>query len=176
LFHYGQFRAEDVAMTVLALRGYGAGLIGLVAIKVLAPAFFARQDVRTPVKVAIVVLAATQLLNLALVPILGHAGLALSIGLAAWVNAGLLLGGLLRRGLFRPQPGWGAFAWRVGLANLALALALAGAAGGIDWIGLQSHRGWRVAAVAGVLGGAATLYFAVLLACGLRLRDFLRRG
>lgn len=176
LYHYGQFRAEDVAMTVLALRGYGVGLLGLVAIKVLAPAFYARQDIRTPVKIAVGVLVATQLLNLALVPWLGHAGLALSIGLGAIVNAALLLGGLLRRGVYKPQPGWLGFAWRLALANLALGAALAWAAGGIDWIGLQAHWAQRAAAVAAVLAGVALLYFGVLLACGLRLRQFIRRG
>jgi putative peptidoglycan lipid II flippase len=176
LFHYGAFRTEDVAMTVMALRGYGVGLLGLVAIKVLAPAFFARQDIRTPVKIAIGVLLATQAMNTVLVPWLGHAGLALSIGLGALVNAGFLLGGLLRAGTFRPQPGWLGFGARVLLANAVLGLALAAAAHYIDWTGLQPQWALRVAAVAGVLGGVALLYFAVLAACGLRPRQFMRRG
>ena len=176
LYHYGAFRAEDVTMTVLALQGYGVGLLGIVAIKVLAPAFYAQQDVRTPVKIAIGVLLATQAMNVVLVPWLGHAGLALSIGLGALVNAALLLSGLLRTGVFKPQPGWLAFAARVGLANLALGLALAWAAQSIDWIGLQAHWAQRAAAVAAVLGGVALLYFAVLVASGLRPRQFMRRG
>ena len=176
LYHYGAFRAEDVAMTVLALQGYGVGLLGIVAIKVLAPAFYAQQDVRTPVKIGIGVLLATQAMNVVLVPWLGHAGLALSIGLGALVNAALLLGGLMRRRVFKPQPGWLAFAARVGLANLALGWGLAWAAQSIDWIGLQAHWAQRAALVAAVLGGVALLYFAVLLACGLRPRQFIRRG
>ena len=91
----------------LALAGYGVGLLGLVAIKVLAPGFYASQDMRTPVRIAIVVLVLTQLLNIALVPLLQHAGLALSIGLGALINAGWLLVGLLRRGSYKPAPGWG---------------------------------------------------------------------
>ena len=176
LFHYGAFKASDVAMTVLALRGYGVGLLGLVAIKVLAPAFFARQDLRTPVKIAIGVLLITQALNLVLVPWLGHAGLALSIGLAALVNAALLLAGLLRRGVYQPQPGWLVFGARVLLANVALGAGLAWAAQGVDWTGLQAHWGQRAAAVAGVLCAVAALYFAVLALCGLRPRHFMRRG
>jgi len=176
LYHYGAFRAEDVAMTVLALRGYGVGLLGLVAVKVLAPAFYARQDIRTPVKIAVGVLVATQAMNLVLVPWLGHAGLALSIGLGALVNAALLLAGLLRRGVFVPHAGWLGFAWRVALANAALGLALAWAAQDIDWIGLQAHGLQRAAAVAAVLAGVALLYFTVLLLCGLRPRQFMRRG
>ena len=176
LYHYGAFRAEDVTMTVAALRGYGVGLLGLVAIKVLAPAFYAQQDVRTPVKIAIGVLLATQALNVVLVPWLGHAGLALSIGLGALVNAALLLGGLLRRGIFKPEPGWLVFSARVLLANLALGAALAWAAHAIDWTGLQAQWALRAASVAAVLGGVALLYFALLMACGLRPRQFMRRG
>ena len=176
LFHYGAFSAKDVAMTVLALRGYGLGLLGLVAIKVLAPAFYARQDIRTPVRIAVGVLLVTQALNLVLVPWLGHAGLALSIGLGALINAALLLAGLLRRGLYRPRPGWLPFAARLSLANAALGGALAWAAHAVDWMDLQAHWGQRAAAVAAILAGVALLYFAVLLACGLRPRDFMRRG
>jgi putative peptidoglycan lipid II flippase len=128
------------------------------------------------VRIAIGVLLATQLMNAVFVPGLGHAGLALSIGLAALVNAGLLLAGLLRRGTYRPRPGWVGFSARVVGANAAVAACLAAAAREIDWIGLQAHAGQRVAAVAGVLAGVAGLYFAILAACGLRPGPFMRRG
>jgi len=176
LYHYGAFSAADVAMTVRALQGYGVGLLGLIAIKILAPAFYARQDIRTPVKIAIGVLVITQLMNLVLVPWMGHAGLALSIGLGALVNAGLLLAGLLRSGIYRPRAGWPGFVLRVLLANVLLGAGLAWAAQGIDWIGLQAHWAQRAGAVAGVLGGVALAYFAVLGLCGFRLRDFTRRA
>jgi putative peptidoglycan lipid II flippase len=176
LFHYGRFGTADVTSTVLALRGYGIGLLGLIAIKVLAPAFYARADLATPVRIAIVVLLATQAMNLVLVPWLGHAGLALSIGLGALVNAALLLAGLLRRRLYAPRPGWPGFVAKVLLANLVLAVVLAWAAQGIDWIGLGAQWAQRAGALAAVLGGVALLYFAVLAACGLRPRDFVRRG
>jgi putative peptidoglycan lipid II flippase len=175
LFHYGHFSAADVSATVTALRGYGVGLLGIVAIKVLAPAFYARGDMRTPVKIAIGVLAATQAMNLVLVPWLGHAGLALSIGLAALVNASLLLTGLLRRGTYRPAAGWLRFALQVGVANVALGGVLAVAAARIDWIGLQAHALQRAAAVAAVLAGVGLLYFAALALCGVRPRQFVRR-
>jgi putative peptidoglycan lipid II flippase len=176
LYHYGAFDAGDLAMTVRALQGYGVGLLGLVAIKVLAPAFYAQQDIRTPVKIAVGVLLATQALNLVLVPWLGHAGLALSIGLGALVNAGLLLSGLLRRGTFRPRPGWARFAGQVLAANLLLGLALALAAQHVDWVGLQAQWATRVGLVAAVLAGVALLYFGVLAVLGLRPRHFMRRG
>jgi putative peptidoglycan lipid II flippase len=176
LFHYGKFKAADVAMTVLALRGYGVGLLGIVAIKVLAPAFFAKGDTKTPVRIAIAVLMATQAMNFVFVPWLGHAGLALSIGVGALLNAGLLFGGLLRRGTYKPAPGWTGFAWRLLLANLLLGAALGWAALGVDWIGLQAQPGQRVLWVAGVLTGVALLYFGTLAACGMRPRQFMRRG
>ncbi len=176
LFHYGKFSADDVAMTSRALQGYGVGLLGIVAIKVLAPAFYARQDVRTPVRIAIGVLVATQVLNLVLVPALGHAGLALSISLGALVNAAILLLSLMRQGTYRPRPGWGGFAFRVLLANAVLGAGLFWAARHFDWIALQAHATQRAGAVALVLGGVAAAYFAVLAACGLHPRDLVRRA
>jgi putative peptidoglycan lipid II flippase len=175
LFHYGQFQPQDVTQTTRALMGYGVGLMGLVGVKVLAPGFYARQDIRTPVRIAIVVLAATQVMNLVLVPWLGHAGLALSIGLGALLNAGWLLAGLLRLRVYRPRPGWPLFLLRVLLACAALGGLLAWAGQAIDWVGLQPQWGRRAGWMAVVLGGAALLYFAVLLACGLRLAHFRRR-
>jgi putative peptidoglycan lipid II flippase len=172
LYHYGRFSAQDVAATALALQGYGVGLLGLIAVKVLAPAFYARSDVATPVRIAIAVLVASQALNLVLVPWLGHAGLALSIGLGALLNAGLLLSGLLRRGLYRPQPGWAGFLGKVLLANAALGALLWWAAHGIDWIGLRAAWAQRAVAVAAVLAGAAVLYLGLLALMGLRPRQF----
>jgi O-antigen/teichoic acid export membrane protein len=105
LFHYGAFTERDLAQTSLALVGYGIGLVGLVAIKVLAPGFYASQDTRTPMQIALVVLVLTQLLNLVLVPWLAHAGLAMAIGLGlvvvmptsasdAWLFTAMVLAGI----------------------------------------------------------------------------------
>jgi putative peptidoglycan lipid II flippase len=174
LYHYGAFTPRDVAQTVTALMGYGVGLMGLIAVKILAPGFYARQDIRTPVKIAVVVLMAVQAMNLVFVPWLGHAGLALSIGLGALVNATWLFFGLRRRGAYTPSPGWGGFALRVLVATAALGGLLGWAARYIDWIGTAGPL--RAALLAAVLAGAATLYFAVLFALGLRPRQFMRRG
>lgn len=175
LYHYGAFTAEDVRQTVIALMGYGAGLMGLVAIKVLAPGFYARQDIRTPVRIAITVLVLTQAMNAVFVPWLGHAGLALSIGLAALVNATWLLVGLRQRGSYRPSPGWTGFGLRVVAGCTVMAAGLAWAARAIDWVGLQAQPGLRVALLAGVLAAAAAVYFGVLLLVGVNLRQFARR-
>jgi putative peptidoglycan lipid II flippase len=169
LYHYGAFNARDVANTVLALRGYGVGLLGLVAIKVLAPAFYARQDIRTPVKIAMGVLLATQAMNLVLVPWLGHAGLALSIGVGAWINAGLLLAGLLRLGVYRPQPGWGLCHARGAGERGAGRCCCTARQRAFDWIGLQARWGLRAGAMAGVITSAALVYgghVLALAACG----------
>lgn len=176
LYHRGAFGAADVQQTVVALRGYGVGLLGLVALKVLAPGFYAKQDLRTPVKVAVVVLVLTQLLNLLFVPRLGHAGLALSIGCGALVNALWLLVGLHQRGSWRPAPGWIAFGARVLAGSALLGAGLAWAARHVDWVALGAHEGQRALTLAAVLAGAALVYFGTLGVLGLRPRDFARRA
>ncbi|WP_281915729.1 murein biosynthesis integral membrane protein MurJ [Caldimonas thermodepolymerans] len=176
VFHYGAFTERDVQQTMIALMGYGVGLLGLIAIKVLAPGFYARQDVRTPVRIAITVLCLTQLMNLAFVPLLGHAGLALSIGIGALVNAGWLLWGLRRRGSYRPAPGWLGFLWRVALATLVMGAGLWWAAHALDWTGLRATPWLRAAWLAAAVAAAAAVYFAVLLALGVRPRQFVKRA
>lgn len=175
LYHYGAFSSHDVQQTTTALMGYGAGLVGLVAIKVLAPGYYASQDIRTPVKIAIVVLVLTQLLNLALVPLLQHAGLALAIGLGALVNASWLLIGLLRRGSFVPEAGWGLFSLQVLAASVLLAVFLIWAAGAFDWTAMQSQSLARIGLLALMMAGSAVIYFGALWAAGLKLKPMFRR-
>ncbi|RMX08478.1 murein biosynthesis integral membrane protein MurJ [Corticibacter populi] len=175
LFHYGALQSHDVRQIAVALTGYGAGLLGLVAIKVLAPGYYASQDMRTPVRVAVVVLVLTQLLNIVLVPWLGHAGLALSIGLGALVNALWLLVGLMRRRAYRPQPGWLRFGFQVLAGLIVLALWLLWARQSQDWLALQHTPMQRVLLLGGMLVVAALGYFGVLLAARLNIRALLGR-
>ncbi|QCB44777.1 murein biosynthesis integral membrane protein MurJ [Hydrogenophaga sp. PAMC20947] len=175
MYHYGAFSEADVNQTSVALMGYGAGLLGLVAIKVLAPGFYARQDIRTPVKIAIVVLVLTQCLNLLFVPRLAHAGLALAIGIGAMVNALWLLVGLIRRGAYTPSPGWWRFALQVLAASALMAVALLWAASAINWIHYEGGRWLRVLWLAGSVIGAAAIYFGVLAVSGVKLRQLLKR-
>lgn len=175
LFHYGAFQAQDVAQTRVAVMAYSVGLIGILSVKILAPGFYAQQDIRTPVKIAIVVLIATQLMNLALVPALAHAGLALAIGLGATLNAAALLVGLLRRGTYRPAPGWLRFALRLLPALAALAAILCYADRHLDWVALQAQPLHRALWLAAVVIASGVAYFAALFLCGFRLRDFGRR-
>jgi putative peptidoglycan lipid II flippase len=175
LYHRGAFQASDVLHTTSAVMGYGVGLIGLVAIKVLAPGFYAQQDTRTPVRIAVTVLVLTQLLNLVFVPWLGVAGLALSIGLGAMINAAWLFIGLRRKGSYQPAPGWLAFALRVGIASVAMGGLQYELAHQLDWIALGATELMRALAMAASLGASALLYFAVLLILGVNLRQFVRR-
>jgi putative peptidoglycan lipid II flippase len=177
LYHYGAFKDTDVQQVAHALMGYGLGLLGLVAIKVLAPAYFAKQDTKTPMQIAIGVLIFTQILNYFLVPFFQHAALALSIGLGALVNALCLLWGLLRKKTFVPLPGWGRFALQVTAASALMAVFLmwANSSTALPWLALKSAIFLRVGLLTLVVTGAIAIYFVACWAAGLKLRALLRR-
>jgi len=176
LFQGGRFSAHDVAQTAQALTGYAFGLLGLIAVKILAPGFYARQDIRTPVKIAVVALLTTQASNLVLVPLLAHAGLAVSVSAGALANAAMLFIGLRRRGLYVPSPGWGVFIGKVVLALAALALVLWLGNRQVAWTAMQSEWPLRAALLAGLIGSGAVVYGAVLAMLGFRPRDFAARA
>jgi len=174
LFHSNQFTAMDVLRTREALIAYSLGLSGIILVKILAPGFYAQQNIRTPVRIALIALVATQLLNVLFLfwPLqLGHAGLALSIGLAACLNAALLYRGIRAQQIYHPEPGWLAF-----LLKLAVALYLMGGAlfytmgSADDWFGMA--RGLRWAALFGLIALGAGVYFAALWCMGLRVQHF----
>ena len=176
LYHYGAFSSRDVQQTSLALTGYGVGLLGLVAIKVLAPGFYANQDTRTPVRIALAVLVFTQCMNWLLVPYLAHAALTLSIALGALVNALALLIGLRRQGQYQPLPGWGLLLLQVLLATGVLGAGLYGLAQHVDWVGMRSEPWQRIGFMALVLAGSFVVYFTTLRVIGVDLRALLRRS
>ena len=174
LFQYGKFTAFDAAMTQRALIAYSVGLMGLIVVKVLAPGFYSRQDIKTPVKIAIVTLIMTQLMNLAFIGPLKHAGLSLSIGLAACLNAGLLYWQLRKQDIFTPQPGWGSFLVRLIVAVLVMSAALLGMMYVMpEWsLGTMPYRLMRLMAVVGV---GVVAYFATLAVLGFKVKEFARR-
>ena len=175
LFHYGEFSAHDVLMTRNALVAYSVGLLGLILVKVLAPGFYARQNIRTPVKIAFIALVATQAMNLAFIWPLQHAGLALAIGLGACLNAGLLYYKLRQHNIYLPQPGWGAFSLRIAAAIAVMGLCLWFAAGDSEaW--LTAAPSMKAARLTGVVALGAAAYFSTLWLLGFRPRDFVRRG
>ena len=175
LFHYGQFSAHDVLMTRDALVAYSIGLLGLILVKVLAPGFYARQNIRTPVKIAFIALVATQAMNFAFVGFLQHAGLALAIGLGACLNAGLLYFKLRQFNIYSPRPGWTVFALKIAAA-IAVMCACLWFAAGSDAAWLTASGGVKVLRLTGVVVIGAVMYFATLGLLGFRPRDFVQRG
>jgi putative peptidoglycan lipid II flippase len=175
LFQHGAFTAADVLQTRSALVAYSIGLAGLILVKILAPGFYARQDIRTPVRIALITLVATQAMNLAFLDSLRHAGLALSIGLASCLNAALLYRGLRRADAYRPAPGWRAFSLKLLLALVVLATVLWFATGNErDWLDMPfAERLVKLGLI--VVAGIAS-YFATLALLGFRLADFKRRS
>ncbi|HGJ5867926.1 murein biosynthesis integral membrane protein MurJ [Arsenophonus nasoniae] len=175
LFQYGNFTGYDAIMTQRALIAYCVGLMGLIIVKVLAPGFYSRQDIKTPVKIAIITLILTQLMNLAFIGPLKHAGLALSIGLAACFNALMLYWQLRRQAIFIPLAGWGKFlvklvaALMVMVAVLLLVLNFMPA-----WE--QGNMLMRIMRLLLVVFAGAISYFAALFVFGFRLRDFSQRA
>jgi len=174
LFHYGAFTDNDVWMTRDALMAYSVGLLGLILVKVLAPGFYARQNIKTPVKIAVITLIATQLMNLAFIGPLKHAGLALAIGLGACINAGLLYYKLRSHNIFQPQPGWIVFFLKI-LTALTVMGATLWFAAGSDASWLTDSAMTRVSRLSGVIVAGAISYFAALWLLGFRLKDFSRQ-
>ena len=174
-FQGGAFAAHDVLMTRNALVGYSVGLIGMLLVKVLAPAFYARQDIRTPVKIGIITLIATQIMNLLFIGWLQHAGLALAIGLGSCLNSAILFYLLRKRGIFQPEPGWLKFSAKIAVALLAL--------GWVLWFGMGTEEHWltthgwaRIGHLTWLVALGGVMYFAVLGVLGFRLKDFSKRG
>jgi putative peptidoglycan lipid II flippase len=175
LFQHGAFTAEDVLQTRQALVAYSIGLIGLILVKVLAPGFYARQDIKTPVKIALLTLVATQAMNLAFIRDLKHAGLALAIGLASCLNAALLFRGLRQRNSYSPKPGWARF-----LLKLAFALSMLTAT---LWFGIGKEADWlvapaleRIVRLSAVVSAGMAVFFGTLWLTGFRFRDFRQHG
>jgi len=174
LFHHGAFTDHDVWMTREALIAYSVGLLGLILVKVLAPGFYARQNIKTPVKIAVITLIATQLMNLAFIIPFKHAGLALAIGLGACLNAGLLYYKLRSHKIYQPQPGWLIF-----LIKILTALTIMGV---VLWFATGSDASWLVDSAmvrAGRLSWIVILgafsYFATLWLLGFRITDFTKQ-
>ena len=175
LFFHGAFTVEDALRTREALVAYTVGLTGMILVKVLAPGFYARQNVKTPVRIALISLGATQLMNLMFIGWLGHAGLALSIGLAACLNAAMLYRGLRKLDIYSPLAGWGRFTAKLLLALIVMGVCL--------WFGMGDEKLWmsvhfvdRIIHLAWLVPLGALAYFATLWLLGFRLADFKQRA
>ncbi|HET7360182.1 MAG TPA: murein biosynthesis integral membrane protein MurJ [Rhodanobacteraceae bacterium] len=193
LFQHGQFTAFDTRMATLSILAFSCGLPAYALVKVLLPAFYSRQDTRTPVRAGVIALVANMLLNVALIVLLFELwaspaqkqagwlaaialvpGLHMALGIAgaasSYINFALLWHWLRRAGVYRRQPGWGRHLGRLLLACAAMvAVLLLGRWYWPDWTAVATWaRAWHLAAM--VAAGAAT-YAAVLFATGFRLRD-----
>jgi len=174
LFHNGLFDATAVIQTSHALVAYGIGLIGLILVKILAPGFYAKQNIKTPVKIAVGVMVAVQIMNLIFIPVLAHVGLALSVGLGACFNAGFLFVLLRRHGIYQPQSGWLIFFTKLTIALIFMAGTALYLSNQFDWIAMQQHVVYRALSLAEILACCMVVYFISLFAMGFRFHDFKR--
>ncbi len=167
LFQYGAFTGHDVVMASRSLVAFALGLIGFVLVKVLANGFYARQDTKTPVRIAVVAMVVNILLSLALVYFLDHVALALAPSIAAFVNAALLYRRLRSERVYRPIAGWGGFLARVLASSLLMGVVLWWGTGAVEtWIDAGAVD--RVLRLCLWMGAGMAVYFSCILALGLR--------
>lgn len=172
LFQYGHFNGYDVHMASQSLTAFAIGITPFMLVKILASGFYAKQDLRTPVKIAVVAMITNAVLNIALIVPLKHAGIALATSLAAIVNAGCLYYFLRRRELYVPRDGWKLFALRLTISNVILAVWLWFGSGDLStWI--AEHAMWRVGHLAFLSISAVVIYLLSLWLSGIRLHDLL---
>jgi len=181
MFQYQAFSTNDVYMSSLSLMAYAAGLPAFIAIKVLAPGFYARQDTKTPMKIGIFALLINMVFNLAFVGSMlwldipgAHAGLALASGVSAWLNAGLLYYHLKKQGHYQPEQGWSRVMAAIVAASLLMALGLYFISPDLSsWAEFAVLD--RVSWLAGLILSGVVIYALASLLFGLRLQD-LKRG
>ena len=174
LFNHGDFTQRDVAMSAASVRAYAPGLVGFIAVKILAPGYFARQDTRTPVRVGIQALVLSMTLSIAFVLLLlrtqwapAHAGIAAATACSGLFNAAFLFAGLRRHGVYRARPGWRPLCAQIFAGNAAMAGALLAALHALgDWSVLGKLE--RAGMLALLVGGGAGVYFGTAWLFGLR--------
>ena len=176
LYQYGRFTDHDSHMAALALMALSLGLPSFMMSKVLAPAFYARQDARTPMRAAVTtVIVNVTLMTIVVAPLVylhvdgGHAGIAACTAASGTLNAVLLWRAVRRDGRHVAQPGWPRFALRLLLASAAMVAMLVAVRHAIGpWPQLPTH--WRLVHLAWVIPSGAAIYAAVLFAAGLRMK------
>ena len=182
LFFYGDvMTSRDITMATFSLRAYSLGLIAFMLVKVLAPGFFARQDMRTPVRIGVIAMVANMFLNLMFVlPLhhyfeIGHVGLALATSVSAFLNAGLLLIALRKKAIYLPGGHWWRFLLKLAAGVAAMLVALVMAANyftALDASLWQQMNWWqRSGNIAIVCTLGFVDYTAVLWLTGMRLAD-----
>ncbi len=175
LFYYGAFTARDVSMSGMSLMAYSFGLLGFILVKILAPAFYARKDMKTPVKIAIVALITNMVLNLALIGPFAHVGLAAATSISAFVNSGLLYWYLRKQQVFEPLSGWAKLMVQVGIANVVLVVFLLWFTPPVaEWLWFDWEE--RLFWLFGLVFAVIAIYGISLLLLGLNPRKSLNKG
>ncbi|MBA3660791.1 MAG: murein biosynthesis integral membrane protein MurJ [Gammaproteobacteria bacterium] len=174
LFQYGKFSPHDVLMAKQSLMAFAIGITPFMLVKILAAGFYAKQDMKTPVRIGVIAMVANIVLNLIFIIPLAHAGIALATSCAAIINTGCLLYFLFVKNYYRARSGWRVFGLRLLLANLVLGTWLFFGEGAMsDW--LSQTAAWRFTHLIYLLGFAAILYLATLWVAGLRPHHLLIR-
>ena len=174
LFHHGQFDRTDVVKSAMALQALSGGILAFMLVKVFAPAFYARQDIKTPVRIGIIAMVANMVFNLMLVWHLEHVGLSLASTLSAFLNAGLLYKGLHEKGIYRFGRHWLKVAVRFALANAVMVAVLLAITPDSQW--WLANQSWsRVGWVLLICAGGAASYGVALLAVGFRPHELRHR-
>ena len=170
LIYHGAFTASDVIMTRKSLCAFSVGLPGFMLVKILASAFYSRQNIRTPVKIAAVMVGVNLILNVLLIHPLAYVGLALATSLASSFNAVLLLYFLLRHSIYVPAAHWTKLIFQLIFANVAMVFVIACFLGEMSrWLVWSiCERAWHLTVI--ILLGFMT-YLVALGISGLRLRD-----
>ncbi|WP_230661202.1 murein biosynthesis integral membrane protein MurJ [Psychrobacter sp. I-STPA10] len=174
LFMRGEFKLIDAGMSGLALRSMAGGILGFMLIKIFAPAFFARQDIKTPVKIGVISVVANMIFSLIfiglfyLIDLPLHGGLALATTGASFVNAGLLYYFLQKKGIFRFEAHWKKMLGQFMLSNIAMVTALYFA---LPYFPTHGAQWQRIIALLIICVLGAVVYGVVLLATGFRPRQ-----
>lgn len=172
LFQHGEFNAHSVEMSRLSLSAFAIGIAPFMLVKVLASGFYAKQDMRTPVRIGVIAMISNTVLNLILMWPLAHAGIAMATSLSAILNCSLLFYLLRKKGVYQPRDGWGVFVVRMVFSNIALAVWLWIMSGDLQtW--LTASTLWRYEHLAFLVISSMLLYFAALLLSGVRPKDLL---
>ena len=172
IFQYNAFSTTDVIQSAVALEAFAVGVCGFILVKVLAPGFFARQDTKTPMQIGVIAVIVNVILSVILVRTMAHAGLALAISIAAWVNAILLLLVLLSRKIYQPQRGWWWFMLRIAVA-VAIMCGCLIVLNEANAVWFQKNLAQRVISMFILVAAGAGSYFLSLVILGIRPRQLL---
>jgi putative peptidoglycan lipid II flippase len=170
LFQSQVFDARDVDMSSRSLMAYAFGLLPFLLVKVFAPGFYARQDTRTPVRIAVIAIIVNVTISLLLFKPLGHVGLALATTAMAGVNAGLLFLHIRRGEIYMPSPGWRILLLKTLIASAMMGAALFWFAGPAEtWV--TAGGWWKTGMLSLLVAGGGGVYFGTLFLLGMRVSD-----